>query len=63
MKTYRGHNCDRRHRTWTTHARCIWPRAEWIHGNGPHATLARYSVLQRDDAPTTDRPHEPTVTA
>jgi hypothetical protein len=41
MKTYRRHNCTRTHRTYTTHAKCIWPRALWIHGNGPYASVAR----------------------
>lgn len=41
MKTYRHHNCTRTHRTWTTLAKCIWPRAIWIHGNGPYASVAR----------------------
>ncbi|MEU5624243.1 hypothetical protein [Streptomyces tendae] len=41
MKTYRRHNCTRTHRTWTTLAKCIWPRATWIHGNGPYASVAR----------------------
>lgn len=41
MKTYRRHNCTRTHRTYTTLAKCIWPRALWIHGNGPYASVAR----------------------
>jgi hypothetical protein len=41
MKTYRRHNCTRTHRTWATLAKCIWPRALWIHGNGPYASIAR----------------------
>lgn len=41
MKTYRRHNCTRTHRTWTTFAKCIWPRALWIHGDGAYASVAR----------------------
>lgn len=41
MKTYRRHNCTRTHRTWTTFAKCTWPRALWIHGDGPYASVAR----------------------
>lgn len=37
---YRRHNCTRRHRTYRTFAKCIWPRAEWILGDGPYATIA-----------------------
>jgi hypothetical protein len=40
MKTYRRHNCERRHRTWSTFAQCIWPRAVWIAGDGPYACVA-----------------------
>lgn len=38
--TYRRHNCTRRHRTYRTFAKCIWPRAHWISGNGPYAVAA-----------------------
>lgn len=41
MKTYRRHNCTRTHRTFTTFAKCIWPRAHWIHGDGAYASVAR----------------------
>lgn len=41
MKTYRRHYCARRHKTYRTLAQCLWPRAVWITGNGPYATLAR----------------------
>lgn len=38
---YRRHRCDRRHRNFRALARCIWPRAAWIAGNGPFATVSR----------------------
>jgi hypothetical protein len=38
--TYRRHNCTRRHRTYATLAKCIWPRAVWIHGDGEYASVA-----------------------
>lgn len=41
MKTYRSHYCDARHRTYRTTAKCLWPRAYWIAGDGPYATTAR----------------------
>lgn len=53
MKVYRRHRCDSRHRTWGALARCIWPRAEWISGVGPYATVAYCRVttveLHRDE--------------
>lgn len=45
MKTYRLHHCQARHRTFRTLAKCIWPRAAWISGNGRYALLARCRVL------------------
>lgn len=45
MKTYRRHNCTRNHRTWRALAQCIWPRTEWINGNGKYATVAYCHVL------------------
>ena len=45
MKTYRNHYCSARHRTFPTLAKCLWPRAEWIIGNGPVALLAHCGVL------------------
>ena len=45
VKTYRHHYCERTHRTNQTLARCIWPRAAWIHGDGPYALLAWCRVL------------------
>ena len=41
MKTYRRHNCTRTHRTWTTFAKCVWPKALWVHGDGAYASVAR----------------------
>ena len=40
MKTYRRHYCERKHRTYRTLAKCIWPRAVWVVGEGPFALLA-----------------------
>lgn len=37
--------CGKRHRKLTTVARCIWPRAEWIDGEGAYALLAHCRVL------------------
>lgn len=39
-KVYRRHYCLRRHQSYRTLARCIWPRAVWVTGQGPYATLA-----------------------
>lgn len=39
MKVYRDHNCDRRHRTWTALAHCIFQRAAWIAGDGQFAVI------------------------
>lgn len=40
MKVYRFHGCDRRHREWWTLARCVWPKAEWVRGDGPFASAS-----------------------
>lgn len=40
MKTYRRHNCNRQHRSHNTLTRCMFPRAVWISGEGPYASLA-----------------------
>ena len=37
--------CGKRHRKYRAVARCIWPRAEWIEGEGPFALLAHCRVL------------------
>lgn len=37
---YRRHNCTRAHRGYRTFAKCIWPRAIWISGDGPFAAVA-----------------------
>lgn len=39
-KIYRQHRCDRKHRKYNAMAKCIWPRAEWIVGEGPFASVA-----------------------
>lgn len=45
MTTYRRHNCASLHRTWATLAKCVWPRAYWIQGDGPYASVAHCRVL------------------
>ena len=45
MKAYRRHNCRRSHKTYRTLARCMFPRAAWIEGEGPIALLAWCDVL------------------
>lgn len=44
-KIYRRHNCVRKHRTFQTAAKCIWPRAAWVQGEGRFALLAYCRVL------------------
>lgn len=39
-KLYRRHKCERKHRTWNVAAKCIWPRASWITGEGKYALIA-----------------------
>ncbi|MCU4296337.1 hypothetical protein D3I60_04450 [Brevibacterium permense] len=34
------HTCGRVHRSHRALARCQWPRAEWVMGDGPHAVLS-----------------------
>lgn len=34
------HTCGRVHRLHRALARCRWPRAEWVMGDGPHAVLS-----------------------
>jgi hypothetical protein len=38
--------CDRQHRRWHTQAKCCWPRAIWVAGDGRWATVA-YCVARR----------------
>lgn len=45
LKLYRRHRCDTRHRSFNKLARCIWPRAGWISGEGRYALLAHCRVL------------------
>ena len=42
--------CGVRHRKWTAIARCRWPRAIWVYGNGPWASVA-HCVAARAEAP------------
>ena len=34
-------DCPIRHRSWRTLARCVWPRAAWVIGEGTHALVAQ----------------------
>lgn len=45
MKIYQEHYCQSKHRTHRTTAKCLWPKACWISGNGPYASLAWCRVL------------------
>jgi hypothetical protein len=45
VKTYRRHRCERRHRSYSTLAKCVWPRAAWIAGQGSYAVVAWCDVL------------------
>ena len=40
MTYYRKHNCARNHRSYHTAAKCIWPKAHSITGEGSFACLA-----------------------
>lgn len=45
-RRYREAACDsHRHRTYRAVARCVWPRAYWIDGEGAWASLAHCNVL------------------
>ena len=44
MKVYRDHNCGRQHKAWTALARCAFPRAGWIAGDGPFAVIVGCGV-------------------
>jgi hypothetical protein len=35
----RWHNCPRTHKTFLSFARCVWPEARFLPGNGPYATV------------------------
>lgn len=39
------HDCPVRHQHTRAFARCLWPRAVWISGSGPHALLAHCPPL------------------
>lgn len=38
-KVVRWHNCPRTHSTFRSLARCVWPKAQWVLGDGPYATV------------------------
>lgn len=41
VKKYRGHHCYSNHRTFTGLARCLWPNAYQIQGDGHYAVVIR----------------------
>lgn len=42
VKIYSQHNCARKHRSYMTLAKCVWPKAVWVAGeDGPYATVSR----------------------
>jgi hypothetical protein len=45
MKSYREHRCSKVHHRPTAFAKCAWPRAAWVQGDGPYAVLAHCRVL------------------
>lgn len=47
MITYRKHECPTKHRTRRTLAKCLWPYAYSVEGEGDFATLSscRHNVL------------------
>lgn len=44
VMVYRRHNCSAKHRTFKTFAKCVWPRAEWVEGEGEYALVAYCGV-------------------
>jgi hypothetical protein len=48
VKTYRRHNCGKRHVKWETAARCVWRTAEWVQAREP-LPMARpvYALVAR----------------
>jgi hypothetical protein len=44
-RRHREAGCDlHRHRSYRALAKCVWPRAYWIDGEGPWASVARCGV-------------------
>lgn len=41
MQVCHVHNCERNHRTYKAFAKCVWPRAEEVVGEGRLATITR----------------------
>lgn len=41
-----GCRCARRHRSWQAVARCVWPRAHWVVGEGSYALVARCGTAE-----------------
>lgn len=48
VKTYRRHGCQAKHRTYKTVAKCIWPKATWVHGEGAYARARPLPSIDRD---------------
>lgn len=44
MESVSRHPCARNHRSFNTLAKCIWPKAEWVQGEGNIATVAYCNV-------------------
>ncbi len=40
VTVYKKHHCDAKHRAFKTFAKCVWPRAEWITGDGEWASVS-----------------------
>lgn len=40
MKVLSAHHCTRAHRTWKAFAKCAWPNALRIEGEGPYASVS-----------------------
>ena len=39
-KIYRNHKCSASHRLYARMAKCIWPGAHWIQGEGPYVSIS-----------------------
>jgi hypothetical protein len=51
----RWHNCPRTHKTFRDLARCVWPEARWVVGEGPYATVRGCAGLTVLLHPTLER--------
>lgn len=41
MKLYRTHYCTKKHQSYATLAKCLWPRASFRSGDGPYALISK----------------------